>query len=372
MNVLINTLSNSIILSKSLSKKGMPYFQEFNFSYSLSRYDNKVKALNEILTDDVKKLFDNDPNINLIISDDVVFHGLMSVPTFSFNKSIDAFKTKIKISFPNINDYYIDYAVEEKNDKNTKVVYSLVQTKQSKGLIDVFSHHNITIKNVDYLAHVLSDLKTDKSIYPEVILIIGTEKSEVIVKKGKSILGTSFVNIGSKILLDSSELLLSAYNLENNTSLKYASFHKTNFDSKDLLTDEIILRYPIHESYEISKPREARVIKGASLEVYNKKQNFLKFHSRVLDILDVYKDEPYFVPVNEIKVYSTDEVFESLRAANSLESLKYTKVGENINKFVECSVEYNKLFDSQLVTKERKRIEWSKILTMEIGKKKKA
>ena len=372
MNIVINTLSNSIILSKPLTKKSVPYFKEFSFSYSLTRYENKLKALNELLTDDVKKLFGNDQNINLVISDDVVFHGLMSVPTFSFNKSIDAFKTKIKISFPNIRDYFIDYSVEEKNEKNTKVVYSLVQTKQSKGLIDVFSHHNIEIKNVNYLAHVLSDFKNDKSVYPEVILIIGSDKSEIIVKKGKSILGTSFIDLGSKKLLDPSELLLSVYNLENSTSLRYASFHKTNFDSKDLLTDEIILRFPIHESYEIAKPREARVIKGASLEAYNKKQNFLKFHSRVLDILDVYKDEPYFVPVNEIKVYASDEVFESLRASNNLDSIKYTKVGENIDKFAEYPINHNKLFESQLITKERKRIEWSKILTMEIGKKKKA
>lgn len=372
MNIFINTLSDSIILCRPLTKKGVPFFREYSFPYSLKRFDNKVKAVNELLTDEVKKLFENDQINSLVLSDDVVFHGLMSVPTFSFNKSIDAFKTKIKINFPNIKDYFIKYSQEEKNSQNTKIVYSLVQTKQSKGLVDAFEHHNIKIKNISFFSEIFNNFGENKSEYPNVTLIIGKEMSEVIVTKGKSVLGTSVIGLGTEALLNPNELYLSTYNLNNSSSLKYASFHKTNFDSKDLLTDELILKNPIHESFEIPKPKEARILKGETLENYTKKQNFLRFHTRVLDILDAYKEDPYFIPISEIKVHTTDEIFELLKASNSVENIKYVKVDEDFKKLYESHISHNPLFDSQLITKERKKIEWSKLLTMEIGKKKKA
>ena len=371
MNIYINSLSNSIVLSKPFSKKALPFYQEYFFEYSLKSFESKIKAVNELLNGENKGLFKDEQVNSLILSDDVVFHGLTQVPTFSGGKSKDAFKTKIKINFPNIKDYFIDYRIEEKNSNKTSVTYSLVQTKQSKQLIEVFENHNIKIKNVNYLAHVLNKTNLAKNNFPQITLIIGKAMSELIIVKGTSILGTSVINLGSDKLLESNSLLDSTYNLNNQVSLKYASFHKTNFDSKDLLTDELINKYPIHESFEIAKPREIRILKGTTLENYTRKQNFLKFHARILDILDAYKDGPYFVPINEIKVYATDEVLELLRAANSSEVIKYSKAEGDLKVCLQEHISHNPLFDKQLLTKERKKIEWSKFFTMEIGRKKK-
>ena len=372
MNIFVNLLSNSLIISEPLNKKRIPYYKEFTFSYSLKTLDNKIRAFNEILTDEVCKIFTNEVNNTLLLSDDAVFHGLMSIPAFSSRKTKDAFETKFKIEIPNFSEYYLVYDEHERNSSNSFIRFTISREKQSKALIDVFEHHNIKVKNVEYLGRAFSNYYQNKSNYPQATLLIGSDSSEMILTKAGVILGGTIIDVGSKHLLDSNTLINSTFNVGNEESLKYVSFHKEHFDTKESLSDEIILKYSINESFIPRQPKEERVIKGASLENYIVKTNFIKFHARILDILDTYKEAPYFLPIQEVNVSCTDEVFGNLLTANKVENFKYVQTKNNIKTVLESSIHHNPLFSTKLTVKERRKIDWAKLLTMEIGKKKKA
>ena len=371
MNILINTISRSIILSRPPYKKSEPFFKEFTFSYSLTSNQNKIKAIESILNSDVTSLLSNEATNTLIVSDDCLFNGITSLPAFSKGKTKDAFETKFKISYPNFLSYYLFYSEYERNSNNTLMRYTFANAKCIDAIRDTFKHHQINISNIEYFGNVLAISYGTQNNYPRILVCVGDYETEIVVLKGQTVLGTSIIELGQKQLLDKSRFFESSYNVGNQQALKYASFHKTHFDTKDLLTDEIINKNEINEAFISVKPREARILKESALESYHLKHNFIKYHAQIMDIVDFYSKAPYFLPVNSISVFSSDEFFGNLLLVNSDNKIKYKKEQQELLKLLDKNIENNKLFTSKLSNKVRRKIDWAKFFTMEIGKKKK-
>ena len=372
MNILINAISRTIVLYRPASKKVEPIYKVFSFSYPLSSNQNKIKAIDLMLNSDVTSLLSNEQTNTLIIADDALFNGIVTLPSFSKGKTKDAFETKLKINFPNFQDYYVSYDEYERNQNSTLVCYTIANSKCIDELKDAFKHHNVLINNVDYFGNLVASKYGNQNNYPKVVVCVGDYETEVIVLKGQTVIGTSLIELGQKQLLDKSKLFDSTYNIDNEESLKYASFHKIHFDTKDLLTDEIINKSLIHESFKGTEPREARILKDSALENYHLKTNFKKYHSQIMDVVEYYTKAPYFLPVNQISVFATDEFFGNLLLANSDEHLKYKQEQDSLKNLLNEYIEDNPLFSSKLSNKVRRKIDWAKLLTMEIGKKKKA
>lgn len=372
MNIFINVLSNSISAYDFSCKKGIPFFAEQNFSYSLKTTEAKTKAIQDFLTEDISKVLSESQNNSLILSDDYIFLGLSELPPFSKKKTEDAFITKFKVDFPKFSDFYLTFKEYERNNKNTYMLYTICRIASVDKILDVFKKHSINIKNVNHLSQVISKKESAKNNYPTAYLFIGTNASELLIAKGNSVIATSLIELGENELLDKSVLQNSTYNTPNNVALKYASFHKTHYDTKDLLTDDMILKNPVHDSFKTPEPRESRILKGLALENYHIRQNFMKFNTHVIDLLEFYSQSPWFLPIFDIKVLSTDEVYANLLQANTESKIKFTRADITFKSIIDTNIENNKLFTSKINVKERKKIDWSKFLTMEIGKKKKA
>jgi len=370
MNVFLNLFSNSISVVSTANKK-MPVRFELSFPYSIKTTESKIKAINEVLGNEQMKKITNDKNVSLIISDDMVFISHMSFPSFSSKKLSDAFETKFKISYPNFESYFLHYSHYEKTNANSIILYSMANADNINKIKDAFAHNNLEVKNIQYFSNVVTSLSQLKKDAITIKLFVGSENSEVIISKGGTVIGHSIINLGENLLKDK-EYLDSSYNYQNDIAKKYASFHKTNFDSKDILTDELIQKNEIHVDYIYSKPREVRVIKDDQQTLYNQKQNYRKFHGQIMDIVEYYTKAPWFFPIREIRVSASDEVFESLVAANQDQEIAYTKGSQSIDSIVSVELVNDKLFTNILKQKERRKIDWAKILSMEIGKKKKA
>ena len=207
-------------------------------------------------------------------------------------------------------------------------------------------------------------------MFPNATLIVGKEQSEIFISKADQVFAVSILPMGSDMLLEKEEYLSSPYNLNNDISLKFAACVKANFAANLSLTDDKVLSYDKNDGLSFSVPREVRAIKGASLENYNLKNNFRKFSAMIGDFIDNYSQAPWFMPIQEVKVYGLDEYFEHFEASIEDASFKYIKANEvlDLARFVE--VENNDMFEQEFKEKRRK-IDWAKFLTMEIGGKKK-
>jgi len=371
MNIFINSLSNSIIVYDFSEKKGIPFYVEQSFPYSLKNTESKIKAINDFLTEEIVKKLSQSSN-NIIIPDDLVFTGISELPPFSKKKTEDTFLTKFKIDFPKYKELYLSYKEYEKNSKSTFMLYSICKISVLDSILNEFKKHSINIKNICNFSGIIAKKQNQKTNFPCAYLVVGTKESELVIAKGNSVISSSIIELGEEQLLDKTVLQDSSYNLPNSVALKYASFHKTHYDTKDLLTDDMILKNPTLDALMSPQPREARILKGIALENYHLRQNFLRFHTHVIDLLDFYSQTPWFLPIFEIKVLCTDEVYANLLQTNGDSKIKYTRSDLTYKSIVDINVQNNKLFSSKISTKERKKIDWSKFLTMEIGKKKKA
>lgn len=371
MNIIIDIISNNIILSRPFSKKKEPFYQEIHIEYPVDKPLNQQRALNEAITLDVAANLKLEKSNSLIISDDSVAFGLEELPVLSKSKVADVFDTRFKMYYPNFKDYFVDAEEFERNNEKVNFFYTIARRDNFNKLIDILKKKEVEIKNTNYFSKVYVNKFNVQNTFPSATLLVGDNLSELFVSKGSVVYGIALLSMGRKQLLEKEKYLTSPYNLSNVESLRFASCVKANFAANLSLTDEKILSYSEDGALQFSVPREARIIKGASLETYNKKNNFRKFTAMVGDILDCYASAPWFIPVNEVFVHGLNDQFDSLLlSAEDGVNFKYINSSNDLKVLYNSDVENNKLF-SQQFKQERRKIDWAKFFTMEIGKKKK-
>lgn len=91
----------------------------------------------------------------------------------------------------------------------------------------------------------------------------------------------------------------------------------------------------------------------------------------LLDITQFYSSAPWFLPLGEIKIVCSDEFYNVLSAnVEEYQDIKFIRSEHDVTKLTEATINKNKLFSSSLKA-ERKKIDWKKFFTMDLGKKKK-
>lgn len=371
MNVIIDIVKNSISITRPISKKVEPFNLTQKFEFPLTDVSNIVEALNFILNEELILELKEEKSNSLLLSDDQVAFGLEELPVLSKSKLGDIFDTRFKMYFPDYKNYYANGFEFERNNTHVLYIYSLARRDNLDKILAVFKSKEIQFKSIDYFASNYTKNIIGFNEFPIATLIIGDEMSEIFISKGKEVCSISFLPIGKRMLMNGNNYLTSAYNLNNNESLKFSACVKANYAGNITFTDEKILSYTEEEGLSFSIPREVRAIKGTSLENYNLKNNFRKFTSMVGDYLDIYSRAPYFMPVSEVRTYADEDLFEHLNASAENSFFKYNEIKISLDMLNEMNIEHNSLF-SQKFKEERRRIDWAKFLTMEIGKKKKA
>ena len=91
----------------------------------------------------------------------------------------------------------------------------------------------------------------------------------------------------------------------------------------------------------------------------------------VLDVTSFYSSSPWFLPIGDINVICSDIFYEHLSEfEKSNENIKFNRLNYDMKTIMTKDVVNNKLFKS-VVKGERRKIDWKKFFTMEIGKSKK-
>ena len=372
MNIFIDSLTNSIIACDLQKKKVQTGALKMEFKFPLRTKANKIKALTDFLNSEEGKAISKDESVSLILSDDCVFTGCMQFPPFSGRKLNDAFETKFKICYPSFLQYFVDYSMYERNTSNSFMVYTISKIDQVDEFKRVFKSFNFELKNIEYFSNLLTYDLDSKINLTNPKLVFGTNSTELVFIKGKQVVGRTLIRLGTKDLFDDTSYLDSTYNLNSDEAFKYATLHKLNFDTKDEISDELIQQQAIDDSFNATKPREVRLLKDESLKNYCLKQLIRKIHSHICDSIDLYSKSPWFFPIREIEVIGDERVVELLNSASSENEVKYIKSNVSLDTLYAKKVNNNVLFTKTLKQVERRKIDWQKFFSMEIGKKKKA
>ena len=369
MNIYFNLFNNSIILYEKAVGKEPEFFFEKDFDYPISKKDNVSKAITELISLKECEILKTAKTVNIITGDDIVGFGLFNLPQISPFKVNDVISTRFKLNFPDFDKYYFTYSLFEKKHEENTYFYSFANKEVVNTYSDIFEKNGIHITNVDYYANSFPNVAKGAN-FPVARLFIGKDISEVVIYKGDLVVSIYKIDYGYEELSREDIYLDSGYNKDNEDALKYASFIKANFASKELVNDDSILKEDPTGALNFSKPRELRVMKEDSLGAYRKKNNIRKYCSVVFDVIDFYSSSPWFLPIKDIETYCEPELLESLSAFASKYEYNFIKGDNSLLDTYKNDITSNKLFKSKLKG-ERKKIDWGKILSMEIGGKKK-
>lgn len=372
MNIYFNIHNNTISIGKAPSKKEDAFFFSLTFDYPLDTLNNKKRAIHDFLLKDETKILKENNGHVLIISDETIGFGLFDIPKLSKRKMEDVFQTRFKMSYPNFNDYYVDYYEYEKNDRGSIYFYTIAKKKDVEEIIDVFSKSSISIKEVTFFGDAFVSRYVGAAEYPAASLIIGKNKAELIISKNGKPISINIIDYGLILMLDDDTYFDSPYNYGNDNSKKYAGFVQKTIGTKEVINDLNIAKTPAESGLKMSKPRELRILKDSALVSYNKRNNARKLYALIMDIIEYYSHDPWFLPIKEMKVNTSEEMFELLTSlASEDEELILTKIEFDESQIVQSDISGNKLYKKSLKS-ERRKIDWAKFFTMEIGKKKKA
>ena len=371
MNILICSFDSSIKIGRQATKKVPSYFYEVQFDYPLTTIDNQLKALAEFFNNDEAKLLSSEASNDLIISDEAIGFGTFDLPHLSRFRVKDVFNTRFMVNYPNYKEYYLDSYEFNRNQEGSVFFYSITKKSNITKLKDFFKSKSVNIRNINYFANNYINSFENKSIYPIATLFVGSNYSELIISKGANVLSINSFDYGSNLLLDGDKYLFSSYGYNNDISKKYAGFIKENFATKEIVSDENIIKTDSSKGLSLSLPKEVRVLKNQVLANYNIKNNIRKYYAMLLDITQFYSTSPWFLPLGEIKLVCTDEFYESLIAnTEDYKDIKFIRCENNVAKMVEANINNNHLFTSSLKG-ERRKIDWKKFFSFDIGKKKK-
>ena len=370
MNIYIDVHNSLIAIGRLENKKEPSYYFQKEFSYCLDSLESKIRAIQEFLKCEETKILSSDLNNILIISDETIAFGLFDLPKLSRFKIGDVFETRFKSYYPNFNDYFVDYYEYEKNNSGSIYFYTLTKKHIIDEIINVFAKSSIQIKGFNYFADALVQFFENKNEYPEANLIIGKDSSELIISKGNKVISTNYIDYGLKQLIDSNEYFFSPYFYNNIQARKFAGFVKENISAKEIINDVNIYKNSPETGLKYSNPKELRILKESSLSNYTKKNNARKLYALIWDIIEKYSHEPFFLPIKEIKVKTNLEMFELLSLqSEDKDGLMFIYKDYDFTELVKGNTCTNNLY-KKMIKKERKKFDWSKFLTMEIGRKK--
>ncbi len=370
MNILLDAFTNRIWLYKPGNKKQPEYRSFFEPKSDLNSPVSCMHALSEFLTEDTVNLLKNDALNHLVLPDFPVAFGTFSLPILSRFKIRDVFETRFKLCYPNFQDYFLTFEEYHRGEEDSLFFYTVGKKDDIDALVSVFKKNGIRISGIDYFAHYVTSNLENKAVYPSCYLFVGPSSSEVVLCKGNKVLSISTCEYGEKEILNVDQYLESAYFYDNERSLKYASFVHDNFMTRNPLTDKSIDSADT-ASLERQKPRPLRMLKGPALEAYLLKNNIRKFCSYLNDVADYFAQDPWFIPISNIKIVSTDNFYSVLSdISKEYRSLEYEKASASVEELVTYPVHENALFKKTL-KKERRTIDWGKFFSMSIGPKKK-
>lgn len=371
MNILICSFDSSIKIGRMATKKMPAYFYEEKFDFPLTNIENQLKALANFFNKQEAMVLSSETSNDLVITDEAIGFGTFDLPKLSRFRVKDVFNTTFKMNFPNYKDYYMDSYEFNRNENGSVFFYSLLKKDNINRLIEFFKSKSVSIRNIDYFANNYVSSFESKSIYPIATLLIGSNFSELIISKGGSVLSINSFDYGADQLMDGSQYFYSSYGYQNDISKKYAGFVKENFATKEIVTDENILKTDASKGLNATLPKEVRVLKNQVLYNYNIKNNIRKYYTMLLDITQFYSSSPWFLPLGEIKIVCSDEFYNVLSAnVEGYQDIKFIRSEHDVTKLTEATINKNKLFSSSLKA-ERKKIDWKKFFTMDLGKKKK-
>ena len=371
MNLLVSSLDNSIKIYKAPSKKTESFFDEAFFDFSLSSPAGQLNALSDFFNSEISKPVKDEQSIDLIIDDSAIGFGTFNLPRLSMFKVNDVINTRFKINFPNYKDYFMSHYELLKNENGSVYLYSICKRKLIDDYKDFFKGHNVSIHNITFFSDYYISFLNSKTDFPLATLIVGQNNSLLIISKNTVLLSVNTFDYGDKSLLSGEEYLHSPYFSNNVESKKYSCFVKEHFATKDVVTDDAVKKSDPNKALSTSLPKETRILKGNSLINYYIKNNIKKYCSMVLDVTSFYSSSPWFLPIGDINVICSDIFYEHLSEfEKSNENIKFNRLNYDMKTIMTKDVVNNKLFKS-VVKGERRKIDWKKFFTMEIGKSKK-
>ena len=255
MNILICSLDSSIKIGRMATKKMPAYFFEAKYDYPLTNLDNQLKALVDFFKNSEAEVLSSEMSNDLMITDESIGFGTFDLPKLSRFRVKDVFNTTFKMCFPNYTDYYLDSYEFDRNEHGSVFFYSLMKKNSINRLIEFFKSKSVKIRNIDYFASNYVSSCENKSIYPIATLFMGPEYSELIISKGNSVLSINSFDYGANQLMDGSQYLYSSYGYNNDLSKKFAGFIKENFATKEIVTDENILKTDASKGLDPALPK---------------------------------------------------------------------------------------------------------------------
>ncbi len=372
MNILINPFLNTIDIYKAGTKKEPEY--SFSYAFNCPIY-KKEDVLNVIIEfskeEEFKKLAEESSNV-LIIPDFFIAYGLFELPMVSRFKIMDIFNTRFKMCYPNYTHLYYSAFQYEKKTDGLLYFYSISKKDFIDEIINLFTSNGVKVKSINYFGKVYNKFVVKDSTFPTATLIVGEYYSELIITRNERVISNTIFNYGSGLILTGKEYIQSGSNIHNDESLKYSVFIKENFATKNIISDENIMKTAANSDSFFPKPRETRIIKEPALSNYNKKNNIRKFYCSIADLVDFYGASPWFLPLHEIDVICDDEFYdEFINLTKDYRNLEFKRKDVDLSKCVNFPIEKDELFNKTM-SGERRKIDWAKFLTFEIGKKKKA
>ena len=373
MNIFIDSFHRMIRLGAPATKKTPAFFYEMKFDYPLDTQANKKKALNELIKSEIGAKLTAEKSNSLLTTDEIVGFGTFEFPPLSKWKVKDVFNTRFKICYPSFEKYCVQELEYDRSQKGSTHFYTFAMKESIDALKEFMKKEGVAVSDVDYFAHAYVDsIEDNTDSYPVATLVVGENDSELIISKDKDVYAASIFGYGTNALLDGDNPIPSAYYLGNRSANQYSGFTKENFRRRIELNDENIMMTDPAAGISYSKPRELRVLKDEVLQAYCVKSNFRKFIARIIDVLNHYSSAPLFMPFSQVHVIASDEVFARLESALDLDApITFVRRDFSERLFTLRGIKQNRLFDNAF-KKERRKIDWSKILNMEIGKKKKA
>lgn len=375
MIIIYDVFENKIKLIRTDPKKPETnFYLERKFDYTFVTFSSRLKATGEFLNEQeiVDKLKQEKSN-TLILTDDTIGYGYFDLPgKLAKNRLQDAFDTKFRMAFPNYSEYYSDSFELGKDENTVYYFYEFAKRDSVDLIVNVFKDHGIKINNINEYAYLFTDQEANASKFPIATLIVGEFEIELIITRANKVLSVNQFGYGSNVILNGKRYLNSGYNYKNNEALSFAGFMKNHIQSAEAVTDANIMATDSTKGLNIPLPKEFRLLKDEQLEQYVIRSNFKKFFARIFDILDFYSHSPWYFPMSDVRVIGDMDVITGLvEVSDGQNQIHFVDINSKAKEMIEKGVGHNSLFNKVAKVKERKKIDWKKFLSMEIGKKKK-
>lgn len=370
MIVYYDIFNNMIKISRKETKKLPAYYFEQYFDFSLLSLENRLKATTMFLSLDETKEMKKDKVNQIVFSDDILGFGIFELPNLKKQNLRDVFDTQFRLYYSNNDNYYYDGYEVSRDDKNVLFQYEFAKREFLNRIILLFRNSDITISDKNVFASTFTIVDKDIAPYPEAYLIVGAYASEIIIVKGDKIVSINIIPYGSIALLDDKQYIHSAYNMNNEKSLKFAGFIKNHIANQLEVTDFNIDHSDPSEGMNIIEPKELRLLKDSTLSNYTIRNNFRKFYVRLLEILEIYHKEPWFFPLKDINVIADIDVIGYLIDVSAeYNGARFVALGKTVNDYMQNGIRNNPMY-SKGIKKERKKFDWKAFLNTDLGGKK--